>query len=58
MTVKHAIAVRKEKLKNEDELVKQLTAGKSFFGYEAAEMGLVDAVISPDEYLTETLFKG
>ena len=39
------------------EIRTRLEGGDSFFGDEAAEMGLVDAAITPDEFFSEMLFK-
>ena len=39
------------------EIRTRLEDGDSFFGDEAAEMGLVDAAITPDEFFSEMLFK-
>ena len=52
--------VLKEKENDSDksELRARLEEGDSFFGDEAAEKGIVDAAITPDEYFSETLFKG
>ena len=59
MVVKHAIDARKDKLTSgEQELTDQLSSGKSYFGFEAEKLGLIDAAVTPDEYFTGTLFKG